>query len=432
MDEISFLGTAKIQTAVLDELNESKHVDGYDSFEIRWTVEDSLDFKLSKGVFSPPGTENSFIVARLIHEESGACCYPFSSEIEGLELFPAPKFLEVCFYFSECGVGTCSSRILLQRDSGISVLLLEETSEKVNELFKKYFEKLSYELTKQYISVIESLEIPHHRFCHLPDISKVDRATHFIPWTHRIYHINDERLLSMENPGEEFRNLLTPSRKMDICDLSIYDNRYVYFGWGHSIIFSSSSVDGYSQTARQPYEYVRLVEIAQAQWQFLDVLNDIVKYSISAFNRLQRNMALNDLQDSINEVRDFRNGVDRILADYRGIKITFDTEKRCLLSELHERWLTQNLLDALNSDLDAIEDLLDQLYQRQKEQREESLNTIALLFTIVGIIEVITIFLDVLTPQLPLSPIVELSIIVFATFAVAAAIVLYLRLASRG
>ena len=67
------------------------------------------------------------------------------------------------------------------------------------------------------------------------------RAKHFIPWTHRIYHIQDDTLFEMENPGEPFKALLTPSRKMDICDLSIYDNRWVYFGWGHSIVFTASA-----------------------------------------------------------------------------------------------------------------------------------------------------------------------------------------------
>jgi hypothetical protein len=234
----------------------------------------------------------------------------------------------------------------------------------------------------------------------------------------------------MENPGEHFRKLMTPSRKMDVSDLSIYDNRYIYYGWGHSVIFTSSTVGSYSQTDRPVYDYVRLVEIAQAQWQFLDILRDIVSFSISSFHRHQQEMGMSELQGAIDEIRNFRNGMDRILADYRGVKITFDTEKRVLLKELHARWLTNSILEVLQNDMLSIEELLDQLYQRQKEQREESLNVIALLFTIVGVIEVFALVIDIL--QLDLPVLLHLGVIGIGTVITALLITLYLNRAGRG
>ena len=112
---------------------------------------------------------------------------------------------------------------------------------------------------------------------------------------------------------------------MDIANLSIYDNRYVYFGWGHSLIFTSSQEDGYSQTTKPVYDYVRLVEIAQAQWQFLDVLADIVTFTIASYNQHYNQMELKEIRSAISEIRRFDNAVDRLITDYRGVKITFDT-----------------------------------------------------------------------------------------------------------
>ena len=106
-------------------------------------------------------------------------------------------------------------------------MVLEEISEKLNDLFKLYFEEICYTLTGQYIQQIRSNEIPHFSLEFLPKIEEVDRSSHFIPWTHRIYHVEDDSLFEMEDPGEHFKYLLTPSRKMDVEDLSIYDNRYV-------------------------------------------------------------------------------------------------------------------------------------------------------------------------------------------------------------
>jgi hypothetical protein len=124
--------------------------------------------------------------------------------------------------------------------------------------------------------------------------------------------------------------------------------------------------------------------------------------------------------------------MDRLLGHYRGVKITFDTEKRILLRELHERWLTESMLENLLSDLQRIEELLDQLYQRQKEQREESLNTIALLFTIVGIIEILALFIDIVNPDFQFSSIAQIILIVTGTLVMAVLISLYLRIAGRG
>ena len=219
---------------------------------------------------------------------------------------------------------------------------------------------------------------------------------------------------------------------MDIEDLSIYVNRYVYFGWGHSLIFTSSQEDGYSQTTKPVYDYVRLVEIAQAQWQFLDILSDIVTFTNASYNQHYNQMGLSDISSAINEIRRVDNAVDRLIADYTGVKITFDTEKRILLNELHERWLTQSMLESLQSSLERMQNLLDQLYQRQKEQQEESLNTIALLFTILGIMDVLAIFFDVLSPDITFPPLFQIISLIIGTLLIAIAIKIYLGHATRG
>lgn len=431
-DEMLEIGTSEWQRRLINFLNETKTDVCRTGYRVEWGTEVSADFKLSKGVFAPPGTENSFIMARLIHEESGHCSCVIDEEIEDIFLGNTLSFENVTLYFADCGVGTCSVRTSLEREEGLSILELERISETVNSIYKDYFEEIAYELSQCYVAAIRNLEVPHYSFSFLPELHEIERAAHFIPWTHRVYHVQDDRLFEMENPGEHFRHLLTPSRKMDISDLSIYDNRWVYFGWGHSIIFTSSVEDGYSQTSRPVYDYVRLVEIAQAEWQFLDVLKDVVRYSIGSFSRHHESMDMNVLQNAISEVRSFSNGVNRLLSDYRGIRITFDTEKRVLLSELHRRWLTESLMDGLLEDLERIEGLLDQLYQRQKEQREESLNTIALLFTVIGIVEVIAIVLDTLSPVVAISPYVHLSLLAAGTLSMAVIISLYLRYTSRG
>ena len=431
-DEIGFAGSSLIQNKLIEELNKEPLQIKNQNLKVEWCLEECEEFKLSKGVFSPPGKEISFVMAQLVGKTLEDSCFPIKEKVS--ELFPenSLKFSDVRFYFHDCGVGTCSVRVKLEKSDGITILQLEEVSEALNNLYKQYFEDICFQLTRQYIQAVRKLNIPHNNFGFLPDINEVEKAVHFIPWTHRLYHIDDDSLFELENPGEPFKFLLTPSRQMDVQDLSIYDNRYVYFGWGHSIIFTSSQEEGYSQTTRPVYDYVRLVEIAQAKWQFLDVLTDIVDFAIANFNRHHKDMQMKDLQTAIDEIRNFENAIDRILDYFRGVKITFDTEKRLLLRELHERWLTDQMLEKLQGRVKLIEEVLNELYQRQKEQRDESLNTIALLFTIVGIIEVFAVVFDILSSSYEINPILELIIIGTGTLIMALLIIIYIRYAERG
>ncbi|MFX0099233.1 MAG: hypothetical protein ACFFCS_06590 [Candidatus Hodarchaeota archaeon] len=428
-DRLLFGNVAQLKRDLIEYLNkEITCCEKNEKFKIHWKSEESLDFKLSKGVFNPPGRESSFVMAELLNEDDETLGLQITEEIS--DQFPANslQFKDIKFYFYESGVGTCSVKVELQYPQGLTVVQLEEASEEVNGLFKEYFEGICYELATRYIEAIDHFKIGHLEMEFIPSIEEVDKATHIIPWTHRIYHVHDHPgLRNLENPGEPFRTLVTPTRQMDIEDFSIYDNRYIYFGWGHSLIFTEKDEDGYSQTSRPVTDYVRLVEIAQSKWQFLDVLSDIVDYSLLSFNNLYSKMKIDKIQKSINMIRDFRNAIERILSDFRGIKITFDTEKRMLLNELHDRWLTQKLVDRLDYEMQRIEEFLDQLYQRQKEQREESLNTIALLFTILGAIEVIDLFMGVFSDNFNISLPLQLVILSLGTFLVALSIVIYLR-----
>ena len=99
---------------------------------------------------------------------------------------------------------------------------------------------------------------------------------------------------------------------MDVKDLSIYENRYIYFGWGHSLILESGEIDGYSQTNTPADEYVRLIEIAQANWQNLDILADLVDVTTASFHEFFGKLKPRELKKAIYEIREFSNAIDRL------------------------------------------------------------------------------------------------------------------------
>ena len=57
-DKLFFGESANIRERLVEELNQASSQLDFRGLAIEWCLEDSEDFKLSKGVFSPPGTEN--------------------------------------------------------------------------------------------------------------------------------------------------------------------------------------------------------------------------------------------------------------------------------------------------------------------------------------------------------------------------------------
>ena len=130
-------------------------------------------------------------------------------------------------------------------------------------------------------------------------------------------------------------------------------------------------------------------------------------------------------------MREFENGIYRVLEYTRGVKITFDTENRLLLKELNRRWLTGDMIHELTKRLDRIRESLDQLYQRQKGQQDESLNRIVLLFTILGIAEVFGVIFAILQVY-DISPLIQLVVLGIGTIILATSVIMYFRFVQKG
>ncbi|MBD3190542.1 MAG: hypothetical protein GF308_07850 [Candidatus Heimdallarchaeota archaeon] len=429
VDRLHFIGISNIREQIIQELNKEPLVLPDCNCQIEWCTEECEDFKKSKGVFTPPGQINSFIMARVVGETLEETDVPIKEAI--CNQFPEHSlaFQNVRFYFHEFGVSICSASIEITAEKQLSILQLDDISERLNEIYRDYFQIISFQLTQKYLAAIQALDIPYYQFEFFPNIEEVDRGKHFIPWTHRLYHIEDKTLFELENPGKPFQFLLTPSRQMGVEDLSIYDNRYIYFGWGHSIILTTGETSGYSQTNRPPYDYVRLIEIAQANWQCLDVLADLIDITIASFQEHYAVMGMKKIKQAITEIRDFNIAIDRVLSYFQGVKITFDTEKRILLDELHDRWLTNEMFMKLQERMTLIQEVLADLYNRQKEQREESLNTIVLIFTIFSVIEIIALIFDFFA--VPLPSIIKFLVIVGGTLLTGLGIIIYIRYSGR-
>ena len=356
--EIIFTKDIFEEEDVIEELNQKQFDLRNDRLKIEWKREQADRLKISKGVFVPISKEESFIMGQVVNEDGSLGKIPIKEKLGGIFQENSLSFSNIRIYIHPGGVASFCLEIEIEKEEKISILELEKVSEHLNNLYKEYFEDLCYQIALKYNEIIILRNIPSYRFDFLPDpkeFTDSEKAANILPWTHRIYHIHDDDIFKLENPGEPFKFLMTPSSKMDVEDLSIYDNRYIYFGWGHSIILTATGDSGYSQTDRTPMDYVRIVEIAQVNWKTLEELIDLVDYASTWFQLHYKSMSIKKIKKSINKIRDFHIAVKKLLDDLRGVKITYDTEKRKLLRELKSRWLTDEMLDKLKEKMDSID-----------------------------------------------------------------------------
>ncbi|MBD3194198.1 MAG: hypothetical protein GF317_04030 [Candidatus Lokiarchaeota archaeon] len=434
IDEIRYEDNIHLQGKIIEKLNEINIKINSKDYGIKWGTEAADKLKISKGVFAPISKEDSFIMGYLVTDAEDPNSLPIEKRIANLFEPYSLKFTNVKFYIHAAGVAQCSVQVEIEREEKLSIVQIEQVSEDLNQLFKEFFEEICYQITLKYNKTVRELDVPMFDLEHLPDvlnITKAEKSSIILPWSHRIYHIHDKALFQLENPGDPFKFLLTPSKKMDIVDFSIYDNRYIYFGWGHSIVFTKDMDSGFSQTNSEPYEYVRLVEIAQVNWRSVEVLDEIMDTTITWFNLNIEDLDLKTIKTNIYDIRDFNLAIKRIIDNFRNVKITFDTEKRNLLRELHERWKTEELYENLDIKLDMIEDTLEDLYQRQKEKKDDSLNTIVLAFTIISLVDVFSAIFDIISTDVVLTSIFQIIVLISGVVALGLLIILYLRLSER-
>ena len=416
---LASIGLLETQEKVLNTIKANKEK----NIGMKWTTEESLAFKLSKGVFTPPGEISSFLNIKLddipINEKVG-------------------KFLPNTLIFRNCqvyihlfGVGSCTVEVNLKHIEGLQILELDAISETINSLFKKYFEDKCFYIAKQYKKAIEKAKIDYYAFNFLPTVLTVDKSKHFIPWTHRVYHIHDSKnqLFSLDNPGVLFSHLVTPSRQFDVKDFSIYDNRYIYFGWGHSIILTKSDERSFSYTDRPPSEYIRLVQISQANWQGINLLTQIMDLAFSNFVLDYSKLNSSKLKKLIVKLRYCNISIELLLDRFEGLSLTYDTEKRILYNELHKRWETQHMIERMKKRLTTAQGILKDLDNRETMRRQQSLNNIVFLFTLFTLIGTINLLLEISGINIITGE--KLLIILGVTFLTSLIIIFYINFVGR-
>ncbi len=119
-----FIGDEKLRTELINALNQEHFPLPHPNLKIEWGLEASESLKSAKGVFAPPGKDNSFIMAQIIRTSTQESEFPITEAVS--DDFPANtlNFKNIRFYFNESGVGTCSAFVEFTKPEGLTILEL--------------------------------------------------------------------------------------------------------------------------------------------------------------------------------------------------------------------------------------------------------------------------------------------------------------------
>lgn len=205
-------------------------------------------------------------------------------------------------------------------------------------------------------------------------------------WSHFVY-------IAKVPSGEDYNAasqwlipMMQPVTGKKVENMALKPNRYIYLGWGRSIICCEHSLP-----AQTIYSYVHMLEVRNYLWK---TLYDLDRGLRNAIIDTQKEFSEKEaLQLSYNlHALDFH--IDELLENIDIFKINFDYEKVWLSKRLDENWLIQDLIASLQKRLQSFRNLYDydeEVTKYQQEKRLQSvLNVIAILAaggTITGIVQ---------------------------------------------
>lgn len=443
-DKLRFNDYKSKRDEIIKEMNKENLEVGNNHLRIKWMEEfidqpKRLDSLIPLSIIGGKNPQSSFIMGELDQRNIKDIEEEFREEFG--EYFPenSLEFNGLIFYIQSSGVCQCSTEVKLKKQNGFNISELQKVSDKLHDFIKKSkcFRDICFNVALKYIEIIERLKIPTYQFELFPNLKEFnsqDKEKHAFPYVHRVYHIHDDSLFKIKEPISNFKSLLTPVSKKDIQDDSLYDNRYIYFGWSNSLILTSTQFsESDTKLENELVNYVHLIEVSSANFRSIEILTELIDHMIAWFNVKFKDLELEEIKQKIYSIRDFNVGVNRMLDAFSYIEKVgiVDTEKRALLLALNDRWNTTEMYNKLIERSKMLDSLLQDYYQRLKEKRDESLNIIVLLFTIMNLIEIFGTIFSILSTDIILSSIIQIIILITGTISIGLMIIIYLKLSGK-
>jgi len=297
------------------------------------------------------------------------------------------KFLLPTVYFHPFGAGIISVEALLYWNQPYTLNDLRTVNDQLLRELGPLVEASLAELIRAFAKTVHTARIP----LYTPPFSDLLPAAldrNVLYWSHFAYVARVASTVGLSATAAWLNPLMMPMDQRPINNMALKPDRYIYFGWGRSIICCLTTLDD-----KTIYSYVRILEIRNYLWKTLYDLDRGLRSAIIRMRNIHSDREAHKLEASLRAL-DFR--VKGILEELDSFKLTFDHEKIWLIKQLDINWLTNDLMTSLQTRLQSFCDFYDYIEESTRRMQEEHLqwvlNLIGVLAAAGTITAVVTFF----------------------------------------
>ncbi|MDQ3838956.1 MAG: hypothetical protein M3297_06775, partial [Thermoproteota archaeon] len=299
------------------------------------------------------------------------------------------EFKRNTVYFYASGVGIFSSQVTVKIDKDVDITKIKgKLEEKVKEAIQDLFKSEISKIIQNFVS---------HAPAHLKLVRRIfdinSSKVGKLAWLHKIYWFYGDQFFNDNADGigalnfemrREFNNLLEQALE----DTLPVEDRYVYYGWGRSLILTRNNNP---DTEEWINKIANLVEIGQYSC-FGHILLDY--YLTKKIYDLTVDEPIIEQQSKIlikkiEDLDTIRSASITYLEQFRsGINIILQCDQPSLVDKLEKQWRVEQLEKNIHNKLHSVEKERSSREQSILTDKQDRLNKTAFIFTIISLASV--------------------------------------------
>ncbi len=330
-----------------------------------------------------------------------------SSGVQCLVTFSQPVV-----YFHAFSAGIVSIKAALQWSGAYTMADLRDVNDSLLQRLAPMIEQRLSELVQAFRDATRASKAPLYATPFAP-LAPPTSERAMLYWSHFIYVARVADPARINPLAAQMASLMMPIDDRGVYNMAIKPNRFIFLGWGRSLICVPQTFDDESVAS-----YGRMLEVRNYLWKTLYDLDRGLRGALVVSRDAQK---LHRERHFIGELRalDFR--VKSVLEELGSFKVTFDHEKVWLIKQLDATWLMSELVSSLQERLGSFRDFYEYTQESLTREREGRLRAVLGLIGAFATGGAITELIDYFDPLYHLSFLTRTELIVIISLAVAIA-----------
>ncbi len=296
-------------------------------------------------------------------------------------------FAQPTVYFHTFSAGLISVKATIASDKPIQQSDLQMLNNQLQSALKTMSAEPLKRLITAFVQAVQAVETPIYT-TPFPDLLPPALKYDLFYWSHLVYVTRSQQREDVVRSAQWLMPVLQPMDQQGISNMAIKPDRYIFFGWGRSMICCTTQLGD-----DVIYPYVRMLEIRNYVWKTLYDLDRGLRKALSLSSSIRSH---HEARRLVIKLRALNFRVKDFLEEMEPFKITFDHEKIWLIKQADINWLTPDLVQSVAERLQVFSEFFayneDVMTRARDERLQAILNLIGVVATAGAITEIINYF----------------------------------------